>query len=173
MFGRKNTPDVDRLISQIESLSVMVGELRGEHSVLKSAAEIENLSKQKLDLELQLEKLSERQERESREIEHKLGLHRKQIESEKEIMQKEARAERLSAVEEAKLAVREGNLDAERKRFEQEIEFRTKRFEEEAATLRNLTSQILERLPKVNVDRTFSTVEHIGEQPKALPQGDE
>ncbi len=78
--------------------------------------------------------------------------------------------QRLRAVEEARLAVREGNLDAERTRFEQEIEFRTKRFEEEAKTLRDLTAQILDRLPKVNVERTFSTVEHIGQQ--ALDAGE-
>ena len=72
-------------------------------------------------------------------------------------MIEEAKAERIRAVEEAKLAVREGNLEAERTRFEQEIEFRTKRFEEEAATLRDLTGQILARLPNVTASFTHTT----------------
>jgi chromosome segregation ATPase len=163
---RKNDPAVDRLIAQIEGLAAQVGELRGEHSALRSAAEIEHLAREKTALEIQLDKVKEQHDRQEREIEHKLGLHRTQIESERVIMTKEAEAERIRAVEEAKLVVREGNLDAERARFEQEIEFRTNRFEEEAKTLRDLTGQILARLPTVNVDRSFRTVEHIGNAPE-------
>jgi hypothetical protein len=74
----------------------------------------------------------------------------------------------IQAQLEAKLAVREGNLDAERKRFDQEIEFRTRRFEEEAATLRDLTGQILQRLPTVNVERRYVTQENFGDERGAL-----
>ncbi len=163
------------VLAQIERLSAEVAALRGERSVLNFESELERLSREKAALILELEKGRETQARGDREIEHKLGLHRQQIESEKKIMVAEAQAERLRAVEEAKLAVREGNLDAERARFEQEIEFRTKRFEEEAQTLRDLTGQILDRLPTVNVDRTFQTVEHIGQAPQieAAPRNDE
>jgi hypothetical protein len=164
MFGAKN-PSIERLTSEIQELAEKVGELRGERSLLSYQGELDSIRRQKGELELELERLREDAGRQTREIEHKLGLHRTQIESERVVMQKEAEAERIRAVEEAKLAVREGNLDAERKRFEEEIEFRTKRFEEEAATLRNLTSQILERLPTVNVERRIETVEHVGQRP--------
>ncbi len=163
MIGRKTEKvnELTMLAGRIESLSTQY------------AGELDSLRRQKGELEVALDRLREEKSRDEREIEHKLGLHRVQVESERTIMRTEAEAERLRAVEEARLAVREGNLDAERKRFEQEIEFRTKRFEEEAATLRNLTSQILERLPKVNVERTFSTVEHIGEQRPEISAGDD
>lgn len=96
-------------------------------------------------------------------MEHKLGLHRKQVEAESELAKKAATAERAQAVKEAKLEVQQGNLEAERTRFAQEIEFRTQRFEAEAATLKDLSSQILDRLPRF--DRTHTTIEHIGTPP--------
>lgn len=145
------------LADKITALTTEIASLKGEKSALgehsKLHEEVQTLKSAKQKLELDLEKLKEDHSRERREIDHKLGLHKKQIESERKIMQDEAEAERLRSVEEAKLAVREENLEAERKRFEKEIEFRTKRFEEEAETLKHLTTQILNRLPTVNVER--------------------
>src|SRR5579859_1511089 len=125
MFNRDKTGTLTRLSNTIEELSAQVAELRGERQTLTLEQDLERLGREKMHLESELEKVREKRGQEQREIEHKLGLHRIQIESERTIMQKEAEAERLRAVEEAKLAVREGNLDAERKRFEEEIEFRT------------------------------------------------
>lgn len=174
MIGSKkrDTAVLDRIESTSKQLAAVSGKLSEAQDRLGLASEYETAQKQLADLRIQLQRQEEDHKRAERETEHKLGLHRKQVESERTIMHKEAEAERIRAVEEAKLAVREGNLDAERKRFEQEIDFRTKRFEQEAETLRDLTKQILDRLPKVNVDRTFSTVEHVGDSRPALNAGE-
>lgn len=162
---------LDGLTVQVEQVATQLAQLRAERSVLDLEVRIDSLSKDREALRQQIGDLESEKKRSELDIEHKLGLHRVQIESERRIMIAEAEAERLRAVEEAKLAVREGNLKAERKRFEQEIEFRTKRFEEEAATLRGLTEQILSRLPTVTVDRQYRTVETVG--PRALEAGGE
>lgn len=145
---------------QIEQLATTLAEMRGERSTLELERRVEALSREKTELEIAVASVRADAERQEFETEHRLGLHRAQIESERRIMQAEAVSERRRAVDEARLAVREENLTAERDRFEQEIEFRTKRFEEEAETLRNLTSQILERLPNV----TASFIHTAGDQ---------
>lgn len=178
MFRRKGFTEsrtalrLDSMVAQLEQVATQLAELRAERSTLELETRIDALSREKERLLSELADVANAKARQELDIEHKLGLHREQIESEKRIMLAEAEAERLRAVEQAKLAVREENLTAERERFEQEIEFRTQRFEAEAETLRNLTSQILERLPNV----TASFTHHVGEtkpQPPALGSGDE
>lgn len=164
----KRDPLAGRISAQIDALTQQVVQLRGERTTLELEQELTRLTQEKLRLTNELDSLQESTGRHEREIEHKLGLHRAQIESEREIMKAEASAERLRSVEETKLAVREENLGAERKRFEEEIEFRTKRFEGEAATLRDLTGQILQRLPNV----TASFTQHIGPEKPVLGAGD-
>lgn len=174
MFGSKNPRESD-LLERIESAAKALAETQGvlaaKTAQLGVAEDYEAAKKQVVDLEIQIQKKDEDFARKERETEHKLGLHRQQIESERKIMLAEAQAEKLTSVEEAKLAVREENLNAERERFNQEIEFRTERFEAEAATLRNLTEQILQRLPNV----TASFTQHVGDvvpkEPKALGEG--
>jgi chromosome segregation ATPase len=164
IFGRDTLQSMSK---QVEELSVQLAQMRGERSTLELERRLEALALEKTELEIRLRETRAEAQRQELEIDHKLGLHRTQIESEKRIMVAEAEAAKSNAVAEAKLAVREGNLEEERKRFEQEIEFRTKRFEEEAATLRDLTGQILARLP--NVTATFTQT--VGEKPAALGRG--
>lgn len=159
---------LDSLTQQVEQVATQLAELRGERSTLELETRIDSLSREKERLLSEMADLANEKKRQELDVEHKLGLHREQIESERRIMLAEAAAERIRSVEEAKLAVREENLTAERERFEQEIEFRTQRFEAEAETLRNLTTQILERLP--NVTATFTRT--INDRP-ALEAGDE
>lgn len=161
---------LDSLTQQVEQVATQLAELRGERSTLDLETRIDSLSRDKERLRSELSDLGAEKARAELDVEHKLGLHRAQIESERRIMLAEAEAERIRAVEEAKLAVREGNLEAERKRFEEEIEFRTKRFEEEAATLRDLTGQILARLPNVTASFTHTTSDRPA---PALGSGDE
>lgn len=145
------------LTAQIEQLATTLAEMRGERSTLELERRLEALAREKTEATIALAEVDAAAKRQELEIEHKLGLHRAQIESERRMMQAEAASERARAVDEAKLAVRESNLDAERKRFDDEIEFRTQRFAEEAATLRELTAQILERLPNVTATFTHSS----------------
>ena len=166
---RRFTRDkVGELLDQVEQLSVQVAALRGERSTLELERRVEQLAAEKRDALDRLADVNAQAARAELDVEHKLGLHRKQVESERRMMQAEAESERKRAVDEARLAVRESNLEAERKRFEQEIEFRTRRFEEEAATLRDLTGQILDRLP--NISAVYSHT--VGDGPRQLPAGD-
>lgn len=165
MFGRIGKARRDELLAQIEHLATELAAMRGERSTLELERRLESIADERRRALDQLATVQAERERVELEVEHKLGLHRQQIESERRIMVAEAEAERARAVEQARLAVREENLDAERKRFEEEVEFRTKRFEEEAKTLRDLTGQILERLPNITATYTH-TVEHA---PRELP----
>lgn len=175
LFGKRTDVNVGSLLEQIETTSRKLAEVQGQLEARKEeldlSEQVETLKQERDDLTRQINTAREDHERQNRETEHKLGLHRQQVESERTIMKAEAEAESLRAVEAAKLAVREENLTAERERFEKEIEFRTQRFEEEAKTLRDLTGQILSRLPTVNVERSYVTTEHVGDVP-ALPPGE-
>lgn len=68
--------------------------------------------------------------------------------------------------------VREQALGEERSRFEQHMEFQRERFEKEIESMWHLMEQLLTRLPIVSMERTFRTVEHVGELPPGR-EGDE
>lgn len=159
---------LDSLTQQVEQVATQLAELRGERSTLELETRVDSLSREKERLLAELQDLQSERARHDLEIEHKVGLHRTQIESERRIMVAEAEAERLRAVEQAKLAVREENLGAERERFEKEIEFRTQRFEAEAATLQEMTRQVLDRLPNVTATYTHT----VDSTPRQLEAGE-
>lgn len=147
---------VRRIADQIEDLTMTLAKISGELAekadTLGIVEDYEQAKKQLVDLQLSKERLLEDQARKEREIEHRLGLHRIQVEQ-----------ERTAAIQEAKLAVREEALSAQEGRFKQEMEFMQGRFEQEVASQRKLVEQVLERLP--TFQRTYSTVEHIGQDP--------
>lgn len=167
-MGRRRSPaevKADELLELVEKLSVEVAALRGERSTLELERRLESLAEERRRALDELAAARSEAARVELDVEHKLGLHHAQVDSERRLMQAEAESERKRAVDEARLAVREENLGAERARFEQEVRFRTERFEAEAATLRDLTKQILERLP--NVTATFAHT--VSDRPRALP----
>lgn len=73
--------------------------------------------------------------KQSREVEHKVGLERKRQEFEVS-----------SAKREATLSVREENLKADRARFEEQMKFQTKRFEEEVGYLKTMLGDVLKQV---------------------------
>lgn len=104
--------------------------------------------KQVTDLRAEIETLkiehSRKQEeraREERELRHMIGLEKKRQEFEVE-----------SAKKETALKVREENLTADRKRFDEQMAFNTARFEKMEVYLKEMMSEILGRLPNVNVE---------------------
>ena len=78
--------------------------------------------------------------RKEREIEHATGLLRKQVDADLELGKREA-----------VLAVQEGNLKEAQEAFESRMGFMTDRFEKEVAYQRELSEQLLERLPTASV----------------------
>lgn len=154
MFERRRK---EQLTELGRDLSFLKGELTEVTEKLQLVDDYAVVKKELTDKQIELDKLRERHERENREIEHKLGLHKVQVAQ-----------ERHAAVQEAKLAVREEALEAQKGQFQNEMKFMQDRFEKEVESQRKLVEQVLERLPKF--ERTYSTVEHIGKEPPVAGQ---
>lgn len=108
-------------------------------------SKVANLEREKVQLEIRLDRVKEEHARETREIEHMVGLHKEQVKQEMELAERSA-----------KIAVREENLTADRERFEEHLSFMRERTETELERLGKLTGEILERLPTVTVDRRIA-----------------
>ena len=103
--------------------------------------EITGLKRQISDLEIAKAKTEEAFAREERELRHMIGLEKKRQEFEIQ-----------SAKTETSLKVREENLSADRKRFDEQMEFNTERFEKMETYLKEMMSEILKRLPNINME---------------------
>jgi hypothetical protein len=102
--------------------------------------EIIDLKKKLTDLEIQKSKKQEEFDKQERELRHMIGLEKKRQEFEIEQARKETA-----------LSVREGNLAAEQKRFEEQLKFNTERFQSMEKYLKEMFSDVLKRLPDVNM----------------------
>lgn len=103
--------------------------------------EILTLKRQISDLEITKAKREEDFARQERELRHMIGLEKKRQEF-----------EIASAKTETTLKVREENLMADRKRFDDQMAFNTARFEKMETYLKDMMTEILGRLPNVNVE---------------------
>jgi hypothetical protein len=104
------------------------------------SAEVISLKKQISGLEIDKSKKQEDFDKKERELRHMIGLEKKRQEFEIE-----------QAKKETELSVREGNLKAEQKRFEEQLKFNTERFSTMEKYLKEMLSDILKRLPDVNM----------------------
>jgi hypothetical protein len=149
---------LDKINEQLKEanrqLKVIEGKKAGTLEETKLNEEIIRLTKEKVNKEIELDKVKETHARERRETEHMIGLERKRQEFEIE-----------SAKRDVTLTVREENLKAQQERFEENMQFMRERMEGELTRLNGLTSEILERLPVVKVDR------HIKETVGAVANG--
>lgn len=102
--------------------------------------EVLNLKREIADLTIKRDQQKETHDREERELRHMIGLekNRQQVEMEQ-------------AKREATLTVREENLKAQQERFEEQLKFNTARFEKMESYLKDMLTDILGRLPNVNV----------------------
>lgn len=114
---------------------------------LQDIKSVRDLTVKTKELRTQVEQLTiekgrkeEEYARREREVEHKVGLERKRQEM-----------EMAAAKREATLTVREENLKADRERFEAQLKFHEDRFAQEVTYLKDIMSNILKRLPDVNV----------------------
>lgn len=111
------------------------------------SAEVIALKTQIADLKIEKSKIVEDFEKRERELKHMVGLEQKRQEQE--------RKQHLVEVEQAKTAatllVREENLAADKKRFEEQLAFNTERFSTMEKYLKEMMSDILKRLPDVNL----------------------
>ena len=114
--------------------------LREEKVRLKE--EICDLKKKIVGLETDEAKITEKHEREKRELEHMIGLEKKRQEFEV-----------ISSKRETAIDVRTENLTADKARFSEEVKFQRTRFEEEVKYLKEMMGEILERLPKIKITK--------------------
>jgi hypothetical protein len=126
---------------------------------LQLSDQVEALKRTVSDLEIQRDRKQEEFDKREREIQHKLGLERKRMEFETK-----------AAEDNARLAVREENLKAEKDRFTDEMKFMRERMEKEVDQLNNLLHEVMQMVPKVNVDRRIR--ENYDDSPKAIESGD-
>lgn len=157
MFGRDRR--VRALAGELEQATLQLAEVRGllteKAETLNVVAEYEQVKKRLADAEIDAAKLQEKHDRERREIEHHVGLHKLQVEH-----------EIANAKKEAELAVREEGLNAQKDQFQDQMKFMEARMQDEIASQRDLMEKILGRLP--NFERSHHTVEHIGTPPPDL-----
>ena len=136
--------EVSKLRRELRDARTERDEARAE---VKVADELVKVKKDLVEARIQQDRLTETNDRERRDIEHKVGLEKRRQEQELVLAKREALVE-----------VRENNLQADRDRFEEQMSFTTKRFEEEAHTQKELMLEILKRLPTVTVEKSIELV---------------
>lgn len=117
-------------------------------------AEVEQAEQRVIELQRQIALLTAEKEtiqegfsRKEREIEHKTGLLRQEIEAERKTGEKDF----ALRVQEAKLAAREAGLAEREKSFSEKMTFIEKRFTEEVGYLKTMVKELAERLPDARV----------------------
>ena len=140
---------LENLASSTAALQVQITELKGERDALKR---VKSLQEQISRLEIDKAKIVEDNDRKIRETTHMVGLERKRQEFEAEQAKKGIEHARKEAI----LEVQTENLETERAAFVKEMKFREERFTQEVGYLKDLMTQILDRLPTVTVDRQIS-----------------
>ena len=119
----------------------LLEDLREHSKGLELATSVLTLKKQINDLEIEKSKIKEQHEREERELRHMIGLEKKRQEFEIDQSKRETT-----------LKVQQENLAADKKRFEDQMKFHETRFTEEVGYLKSMISNVLERLPNVNME---------------------
>jgi hypothetical protein len=109
------------------------------------SAEVIALKRQIADLEIKKGQIEEEHAKQDRELRHMIGLEKKR-----------QQVELVQAKKDTELTVREGNLVAEKARFEEQLKFNTQRFETMEKYLKDMLTDILQRLPNVNLKITES-----------------
>ena len=109
--------------------------------------EILKLKRDISGLEITKSQREEEFAKQERELRHMIGLERKRQELERAQSQVDAE----QAARTAALDVREEALVAERKRFEEQLAFNTERFGQMEKYLKDMLSDILQRLPNISM----------------------
>ena len=143
MFTRQ---DKTKLMQQVGDLKGELAALRAEMQAVSTADRLSNdivkLRENIADLKAQESAITEKYERERREVEHMVGLERKRQAFEVDQAKREATVE-----------LREENLAADRKRFDEQMKFMESRLTEEVRYLKDdILKGILERLPTWNTE---------------------
>jgi len=145
MFGKDGAikrleERIDELLAEVRKLRQTEAELMGVKDALGSEIE---MTRRVQELTAQVATLEEQKQRHDREIAHKLGLHRVQVDAEREAAKKETEAAKRTT----ELDIREQNLEAEKEAFKKEVELRTELFGEQIKRMESVLEQVMARLP--------------------------
>lgn len=148
----RSDTDKQEILDEIRAVSRDLAKLEGQadktRDELDLATDVVRLKRELTNLEIEKDRLNEQHEREKREVEHMVGLEKKRQTFEID-----------SAKRDTTLTIREENLKADRDRFEQQMDFMTKRFDSEVIYLKELMTEILGRLPSVEVNKKIELLE--------------
>jgi hypothetical protein len=150
--------DANEVLKELREFNEKVRGLDSLGDVVQLTEEQERLKKAISGMEIEIAQREEEYARKEREIEHKIGLEKKRAEFEREEAEKNAR-----------LAVREENLEAEKTRTKEQLDFITKRMEQELDSNRAMMEKVMQFIPTVNVDRR---IRENYDQPPALNPGE-
>lgn len=144
--SRKEVETVEHVV-EVTVRKVIAQEFNGLRSRLAEFQEVgaltderNRLTKQVEDLKLSRDREKETSDRATREIEHKLGLHKAQVTFE---VQK--------AGDEARIEVEQANLDHEREQFEEHAKFIKDAMKEQVDHLRGMIEPLLAALPSAEI----------------------
>lgn len=144
MFWRKSLPEakIQEVVVRVvrEAFKQVDDEISKIKSISDLTAKVRELKEKISELEISKSKREEEFARKEREIEHKVGLHKSQVEQ-----------DIVLAKREATVAVREANLQADRDRFEQQMKFVTENFDKQATYLQKIISDLAARLPSLDM----------------------
>lgn len=108
--------------------------------------ELETAKQELADQKIKLSQQQEAHDRKIRETEHKVGLQKEKAEQDQK-----------AAITEAKLTVREENIEAQQKIRDDQNDFIRSEMEKRSESVEKVLEQVLERLPKHNInDHHFS-----------------
>jgi chromosome segregation ATPase len=130
--------ELERLTTEVSKIS---GQLKSRKDVLALTDEAIDLKEKIQDLKIEKSRLTEEHDKEKREVQHFVGLEKKRQEVEMD-----------QATRGAKLDVREANLEADKERFEKHIQFVEKRMTDHLGDMKDLLTQVMERIPTVSVN---------------------
>lgn len=145
MFTKR---DKQELVEEIAKLTGEIKLLREEKRAVGKAAdlqgEVNDLKAKLVDLEIEEDRVTEKHERERRDVEHMVGLERKRSEFETEQAKRETQVE-----------LREAALVEQRKRFEEQMKFIENRLADEVKYLKDdIIKALLKAMPTFRVDRS-------------------
>lgn len=146
---RQDTDQLTKLADQIGEAvqsriaNKLVDEFAAIAEVESATQRVVELTKDLAALKAEKENIEEGFRRKEREVEHKVGLLRTEIEA----GDKQREQDFHLRVQEAKLVARETGLVEREKAFTERMDFMTKRFTEEVGYLKDMVKQVLARLP--------------------------
>jgi hypothetical protein len=112
---------------------------------LELANEVIALKREKIQLTDRIAELKVDSIQQTREIEHKVGLHRIQVQAETDI-----------ALRKARLDVDQANLTADKTRFEENLKFTRDQMNGQLTDMKDILKSIIARLPEEKVSTTLT-----------------